>query len=90
MAVAKKDAYNLRKVLKEKYVSDEKITKRTKDSNDSSDFVKIESDSIDYDNFEGGFSLSSSYLFNGSKNYFVKDPGSLGPREDSLTNQDLD
>lgn len=90
LAVAKKDAYNLRKVLKEKYVSDEKITKRTKDSNDSSDFVKIESDSIDYDNFEGGFSLSSSYLFNGSKNYFVKDPGSLGPREDSLTNQDLD
>lgn len=90
LAVAKKDAYNLRKALKEKYVSDEKMSKRTKDSNDSSDFVKIESDGIDYDNFEGGFSLSSSYLFNSSKNYFVKPPSSLGAGEDSLTSQELD
>jgi len=90
IAVAKKDAYNLRKALKQKYVTDEKMSKNTKDSNDSSDFVKIVSDNIQFDQFGGGFSLSSNYSFNNEKNYFVKAPKYLGGSEDSLTDIGLD
>jgi len=90
VAVAKKDAYNLRKALKQKYVTDEKRSKSTKSPNDSSDFVKIGSDGIEFDPFGGGFSVSSSYSFNSQKNYFAKLPKDLGPDEDSLTDLDLD
>jgi len=90
LAVATKDAYNLRRALKQKYVTDEKRSKKTKDLNDTSDFVKIESDNIEYDKFEGNFSVSSSYLFNNEKNYFAKLPKRLLSREDSLTDEGLD
>lgn len=90
LAVASKDAYNLRRALKQKYVTDEKRSKKTKDLNDSSDFVRIESDTIEYDKFKGNFSVSSSYSFNNEKNYFAKLPKKLLSREDSLTDEGLD
>ena len=89
-AVAKKDAYNLRRALKEKYVNGEVLGKSTKDANDSSSFVKIESDNLEYDPNNGDISLSSSYSFNSSKHYFMKRPRGKESEEDPLTNVGLD
>lgn len=90
VAVAKKDAYNLRRALKEKYVDNEVLSKSNSDASDSSDFVKVESDSFEYDPNNGNVSMSSSYSFNSQKNYFMKKPKTLGPSEDPLTNTGLD
>tara|TARA_B100000287_G_scaffold128804_1_gene120826 strand:+ start:641 stop:2539 length:1899 start_codon:yes stop_codon:yes gene_type:complete len=90
VAVAKNDAYNLRRALKEKYVDNEVLGKPNSDASDSSDFVKVESDSFEYDPNNGNVSMSSSYSFNSQKNYFMKKPKKLGPNEDPLTNTGLD
>ena len=84
IGVAKKDAYNLRRALKEKYVDNEAF-KKTGKTNDSSDFIKVESDEIEYTQKEGSLSLSSSYSFNPKTNHFVKSPSKLGSSEDPLT-----
>lgn len=90
VAVAKNDAYNLRRALKEKYIDNEVLGKPNSDASDSSDFVKVESDSFEYDPNNGNVSMSSSYSFNSQKNYFMKKPKKLGPNEDPLTNTGLD
>ncbi len=93
--VAKKDAYNLRKALKEKYV-DQEVKATVGKETDNASFIKIESDNIDYSIQKGEFSLSSSYSFNGEKNYFQKKPSQFKKdsngqlAEDPLTNNGLD
>ena len=89
LAVAKKDAYNLRRALKEKYVDSEVQVKKGDSVSDSSDFVKIESDSVNYDIKNGSFSISSSYSFNSKNSYFMKKPRDLEVDEDPLTNNGL-
>ena len=76
--------------MKEKYVDNEVLGKTNKDASDSSDFVKIESDSFEYDPNNGNVSMSSSYSFNSQKNYFMKKPKKLGINEDPLSNRGLD
>ena len=90
VAVAKNDAYNLRRALKEKYVDSQVLSKSTKEVSDSSDFIKVESDSMNYNPNQGDFSLSSSYSFNSKNNFFMKKPSKLTNTQDPLTNTGLD
>ena len=90
VAVAKNDAYNLRRALKEKYVDSQVLSKSTKEVSDSSDFIKVESDSMNYNPNQGDFSLSSSYSFNSKNNFFMKKPSKINIFQDPLTNTGLD